>query len=88
MYIIWWLFSLARTKSGEPDDTIFNMVQKYLSAIMVKWRHLILSMDMLKIHWLEDHLVTQMRLLKQIGCFIVDFIEYFIKQAHQFGMQE
>jgi len=78
------LFSVARTKSGEADDTICDKAQKYVSAIMVKWRDLGLSMDMLKIHGLEDHLVPQMRLFKGIGCFIEDFIE----QAHQFGMKE
>jgi len=78
------LFSVARTKSGEADDTICDKAQKYVSAVMVKWRDLGLSMDMLKIHGLEDHLVPQMRLFKGIGCFIEDFIE----QAHQFGMKE
>ena len=69
---------------GEVDDTICNKAQQYVSAIMVKWIDLRLSMDIMKIHRIEDHLVAHMRLVKGIGCFIEDFI----KQAHQFGMQE
>ena len=49
---------------------------------MIKWRDLLLSTDMLKIHGIEDHLVPQMKQFNGIGCFIEDFME----QAHQFGM--
>ena len=76
------LFSLARTKSGEANDDIFKETEKYVKAVMIKWRDLLLSNDMLKIHGIEDHLVPQMKKFNGIGCFIEDFIE----QAHQFGM--
>ena len=49
------LFSKARTPSGEATDDICDLTEKYVTAVMVKWRDLILSTDMLKIHGIEDH---------------------------------
>ena len=40
-----------------------------------------MSMKMIKIHGVEDHLFDQIKHFNGIGCFIEDFIE----QAHQFG---
>ena len=76
------LFSLARTKSGEANEEIYQKTETYVKAVMIKWRDLLLSTDMLKIYGIEDHLVPQMKQFNGIGCFIEDFIE----QAHQFGM--
>ena len=78
------LFNRARTKSGEASEEIINETKQYVTAIMVKWRDMNLSTDMLKIHGIEDHLVNQMQRYNGIGCFIKDFIE----QAHQFGMKD
>ena len=78
------LFSHARTPSGEASEEICQLTDRYVRAVMVKWRDLLLTTKMLKIHGIEDHLVKQMRKFKGIGCFIEDFIE----QAHQFGMRE
>ena len=39
-----------------------------------------MSMQMIKIHGFEDHLLDQIKYYNRIGCFIEDFIE----QAHQF----
>ena len=78
------LFSLARTPSGQASEGICEKTEKTVQAVMVKWRELRLSTNMLKIHGIEDHLVNQMRKFNGIGCFIEDFIE----QAHQFGMKD
>ena len=78
------LFSLARTPSGQASEDICEKTEKTVQAVMVKWRELRLSTNMLKIHGIEDHLVNQMRKFNGIGCFIEDFIE----QAHQFGMKD
>ena len=40
-----------------------------------------MSMQMIKIHGVEDHLFDQIKHFNGIGCFIEDFI----KHAHQFG---
>ena len=77
------LFSKARTPSGEATNEICDLTERYVTAVMVKWRDLRLSTDMLKIHGIEDHLVKQMRDFNGIGCFLEDFVE----QAHQFGMR-
>ena len=42
---------------------------------------LVLSMQSIKIHGVEDHLFDQIKQYNGIGCFIEDFIE----QAHQSG---
>lgn len=78
------LFSKARTPSGEATEVLCDLTEKYVRAVMVKWRDLRLSTDMLKIHGIEDHLVKQMRDFDGIGCFLEDFVE----QAHQFGMRD
>ncbi len=78
------LFSKARTPSGEATNEICDLTEKYVTVVMVKWRDLRLSTDMLKIHGIEDHLVKQMRDFNGIGCFLEDFVE----QAHQFGMRD
>ena len=78
------LFSLARTPSGQASEGICEKTEKTVQAVMVKWRELRLSTNMLKIHGIEDRLVNQMRKFNGIGCFIEDFIE----QAHQFGMKD
>ena len=78
------LFSKARTPSGEATEELCDLTERYVRAVMVKWRDLRLSTDMLKIHGIEDHLVKQMRDFDGIGCFLEDFVE----QAHQFGMRD
>ena len=78
------LFSKARTPSGEATEEICDLTERYVTAVMVKWRDLRLSTDMLNIHGIEDHLVKQMRDFNGIGCFLEDFVE----QAHQFGMRD
>ena len=40
-----------------------------------------MSIQMIKIHGVEDHLLDQIKHYNGIGCFIEDFIE----QSHQFG---
>ena len=47
----------------------------------MKWRNLRMSMQMIKIHGVEDDLFDQIKHYNGIGSFIDDFIE----QAHQFG---
>ena len=78
------LFSLARTPSGKATQPIIDLTGRYIRAVMFKWRGLRLSMKLLKIHGIEDHLLPQMERFKGIG----DFLEDFIEQAHQFGKDE
>lgn len=78
------LFALSRTPSGELTEEISNEAKRYVKVVMVKWRDLRLSTVMPKVHTLEDHLINQMQQWNGIGCFMEDFVE----QAHQFGIQE
>ena len=78
------LFSKARTHSGEATNEICDLTERYVTVVIVKWRDLRLSTDMLKIHGIEDHLVKQMRDFNGFGYFLEDFVE----QAHQFGMRD
>ena len=73
-------FSIARTPCGEMDDSKLNNFNEIITLCMLKWRNLRLSMKMIKIHGIEDHLFDQIKKFNGIGCFIEDFIE----QAHQF----
>jgi hypothetical protein len=79
-----YLFSMARTPNGELTNEILEETKRCLRVTMLKWRDLRLSMNMPKIHGLEDHLVAMMERWNGIG----DFLEDFIEQAHQFGMRE
>ena len=47
---------------------------------MIKWKNLRISMQMIKIHGVDNHLFDQIKHFNGIGCFIEDFIE----QVHQF----
>eukprot|EP00978_Attheya_sp_CCMP212_P025588 scaffold82537_cov26-Attheya_sp.AAC.1 len=78
------LFSISRTPSGEATEEIVEEAKRYVRAVMVKWRDLLLPVTMPKIHGIEDHLIEQMVKWQGIGCFIEDFIE----QAHQFGVND
>ena len=75
------LFSLSRTPCGEMNDDKLNQLNEIIKLSMLKWRNLRMSMKMIKIHGVEDHLFDQIKHFNGIGCFIEDFIE----QAHQFG---
>jgi hypothetical protein len=79
-----YLFSMARTPTGELTEAILEETKRCLRVTMVKWRDLRLSMKLPKIHGLEDHLIAMMEQWNGIG----DFLEDFIEQAHQFGMKE
>ncbi len=79
-----YLFSMARTPTGELTGAILDETRRCLKVTMLKWRDLRLSMKMPKIHGLEDHLIASMEQWNGIG----DFLEDFIEQAHQFGMKE
>jgi hypothetical protein len=79
-----YLFSLARTKTGEVTEDTMTTTAQCLKAVMLKWRDLGMSMRMPKIHAVEDHLLWQMALYHEIG----DFVEDFIGQAHQIGRTE
>jgi hypothetical protein len=79
-----YLFSMARTPNGELTNEILEETKRCLRVTMLKWRDLRLSMNMPKIHGLEDHLIATMERWNGIG----DFLEDFIEQAHQFGMRE
>jgi hypothetical protein len=79
-----YLFSLARTKTGDVTEAIMVNASKGIKAVMLKWRDLGMSMKMPKIHAVEDHLLWQMALYVGMG----DFVEDFIEQAHQIGRTE
>ena len=74
-------FSIARTPCWEMDDVKLINLNERITLCMLKWRHLRLSMKMIKTYGVEDHLFDQIKKNHGIGCFIEDFIE----QAHQFG---
>ena len=75
------LFSLSRTPCGEMNDDKLNQLNEIIKLNMMKWRNLRMSMQMIKIHGVEDHLFDQIKHFNGISCFIKDFIEH----AHQFG---
>ena len=75
------LFSLSRTPYGEMNDDKLNQLNEIIKLRMINWRNLRMSMQMIKIHGVEDHLFDQIKHYNGIGCFVEDFIE----QAHQFG---
>ena len=75
------LFSLSRTPCGEMNDEKLKQLNEIIKLSMIVWRNLRMSMQMIKIHGVEDHLFDQIKHYNGIGCFIEDFIE----QAHQFG---
>ncbi len=51
------LFSKVRAPSGEATEEICDLTERYVGAVVGKWRDLRLSTDMLKIRGIEDHLV-------------------------------
>ena len=79
-----YLFNMARMPNGELTEAILVETKLCISVTMLKWRNVWLSMRMPKIHGLEDHLAASMEHWNGIG----NFLEEFIKQAHQFGMKE
>ena len=58
-----------------------KQLKEIIKLSMMKWRNLRMSMQIIKIHGVEDYLFDQIKHCNEIGCFIEDFI----KQAHQFG---
>ena len=78
------LFSLARTPSGEATEEIIATTKKVVDVLRVKWRDLRLTRGMPKVHALFTHLVPQMQKWNGIG----DFLEDFVEQAHQTGVKE
>ena len=58
------------------------MINIVIEKTMLCWRNVRLSIKMVKIHGIEDHLLDQVKKYNGIDCFIEDFIE----QEHQFGM--
>ena len=75
------LFSISRTPCGEMDDAKLINLNEIITLCMLKWKNIRLSMKMIKIHGVEDHLFNQIKKINGTGCFIEDFIE----QTHQFG---
>ena len=60
------------------NDEKLKQLKEIITLSMMKWR---MSMQMIKIHGVEDHLFDQIKHYNGIGCFIEDIIE----QANQFG---
>ena len=60
------------------NDEKFKQLNEIIKVSMIKWRNLRMSMQMIKIHGVEDHLFDQIKHYNGISC----FIEYFIEQAH------
>ena len=79
-----YMFSLARTPSGEVDDDVIKTTKKCVRAVVTKWRDLYLSFKGPKIHAIADHLVALMTKWNGIGCFLEDFVE----KEHQTGKLE
>jgi hypothetical protein len=75
MYIIFYLFSMARRPTGKLTGVILDKTRQCLHVMMLKWRDLRLSMKMPKIHALEDNLIaSMMEQCNGIGEFLEDFI--------------
>ena len=55
------LFSLSRTPCGEMNDIKLNNLYEIITICMKKWNNLRLSMKMIKIHGVEDHLFEQIK---------------------------
>ena len=79
-----YLFTLARTPSGDADESVIKTTRICVKAVLLKWRDLHLSFLGPKIHAVEDHLIYLMMLWNGIGCFLEDFVE----QSHQTGKLE
>ena len=75
------LFFLSRIPRGEMNHEKSKRLKDMITLSMMKWRNLRMSMQMIKIHGVEDHLFDRIKHYNGIGCFIEDFIE----QARQFG---
>ena len=63
------------------DDAKLINLNEIITLCMLKWRNLRLSMKMIKIHGIVNHLFDQIKKFNGICRFIEDFIE----QAHQVG---
>ena len=63
------LFSLSRTPCGEMNDEKLKQLKEIITLSMMKWRNLRMSMQMIKIHGVEDHLFDQIKHYNGIGCF-------------------
>ena len=50
------LFSLSRTPCGEINDEKLKQLKEIITLNMMKWRNLRMSIQMIKIHGVEDHL--------------------------------
>ena len=72
------LFSLSRTLTGEITTKISEELEIVIDKTIICWRNLRLSTNIVKIRWIEDPLLDQIKKYINIGCFIEDFIE----QAH------
>ena len=83
-FILDGLFSLARTPSGKLDEEKTSLMKRFVDSALKLWRYLRFSMKGPKIHEVEDHMLKCMIKFKGIGCFVEDFVE----QAHQIGVQE
>ena len=78
------LFSLARTPSGEVNNNILNKTETFIKFVVKNWRELGLSFKGPKIHAVKDHLLSLMKNWNGIGCFLEDFVE----KEHQTGKLE
>ena len=78
------VFSLARTRCGDLDESKISLTKRMIEAVLIMWRNLRFSMRGTKIHGLEDHVVQQMELYNGIG----DFLEDFVEQSHQDGIRD
>ena len=76
------LFSISRTPCGKIDHKKLNDLKEVISLCLIKWRNLRLSMQMIKVHGIEDHLFEQIEKFNGIDSYVKAFIE----QTHQLSM--
>ena len=57
------------------NDEKLKQLKQLITLSMMKWRNLRMSMQMIKIHGVKDHLFDQIKHYNGIGCFIEDVIE-------------
>ena len=78
------VYSQMRTNECTPESQA--LLERQIRATLRLWRDMNMSMQGIKIHGLEDHVVEQIDKWKAVG--YANFGEDFIEQGHQFGMKE
>ena len=77
------LFFIARTPCGEMNDAkLKKKLQEIITLCMLKWRNIRLSMKMIKIHGVEDHLFDQIKKINGIGCSLKISLNKLINSEH------